>query len=173
MIIFMSFTLKLISCGMRNAVKTVSWGENLEVPPESDDDDDDGGGGGGGGEDGNTEWGGGGPGGSSLDDIADGFVDDDILKSDDGDDDDGDDDDDDDENERRHEKQGGGSRPTNERLALLTSLAEASPRPEVAPKMEGDTAARLADARQKVSAHFPTALSRGHSQKVFRQTFRR
>lgn len=71
-------------------VKTVSWGENVEVPPESDDDED--------GTDDGEEGTAGGDGEESdrnitdagnLDAIADGFVDDDFLKSDDDDDDDG------------------------------------------------------------------------------------
>lgn len=68
--------------------QTVSWGENVEVPPESDEEDgtdND--------EEGDAVGGGEAPGSNNtvavdLDAIADGFVDDDFLKSDDDDDDD-------------------------------------------------------------------------------------
>eukprot|EP00752_Nemacystus_decipiens_P016245 g14525.t1 len=74
--------------------KTVSWGENVEVPPESDDGEDSTdnseGANAGGGEDGSSRNKANAN--SSLDTIADGFVDDDFLKSDDDDDDDDDDD---------------------------------------------------------------------------------
>ncbi|CAM9499042.1 unnamed protein product [Ectocarpus fasciculatus] len=72
--------------------KTVSWGENMEVPPESSDDDDANGdrtetdessafATDGGGEQSSTDR-------NALDEIADGFVDDDAFNSDDDDDDD-------------------------------------------------------------------------------------
>ena len=83
-------------------MQTVSWGENVEVPPESDDEDD----GTDNDEEGSALGGGEGSGlndtvANDLDAIADGFVDDDFLKSDD---DDGGGDDDDDGRCRSREK---------------------------------------------------------------------
>lgn len=133
-------------------LQTVSWGENVEVPPESDDDEygTDNGEEGYAGDDGE----GSGEDASNLDAIADGFVDDDFLKSDD----------DDDDNDDGGGGGGNGSCRNKEKRAVghtkdlsVLSHLEESPREQAI--ASNWTAARASDTR-KVKASAPTTLRR-------------
>lgn len=128
--------------------QTVSWGENVEVPPESDDDED----GTGSGEEGSAGENGEEPGryntaDSNLDAIADGFVDDDFLKSDD-------DDDDDDSGEVRRIKEKGVIGQAKERY-LQHRLEESTSESDVASKR---AAASASNTGEKVRASAPTTI---------------
>lgn len=129
-------------------LQTVSWGENLEVPPESDEDEDDTNNG----EDNGEEYTAGGDGEGSgrnstiavnLDAIADGFVDDDFLQSDD--------DDNDSDKHRRNKEEFGGTK------KLSSNLQESLFESDVASRR---TAAYASDTAEKVRASAPTTLPR-------------
>lgn len=145
--------------------KTVSWGENMEVPPESDDDDGDD-------EDDDDENsndkevdkiegdGGGSPSenaaSNNLDDMADGFVDDDFLYSDDDDDD------------EQYNKEKRGSCP-GKGVALLTYLAGSSPGSVMASNMACDVDDSVTGPSKKVGAPAPSAPRREHMQAEVRR----
>lgn len=132
-------------------LQAVSWGKNVEIPPESDEDED----GSGDGEEGSAREDSDGSGrndadASNLDALADGFVDDDFLNSDHG----GDDDDDDDEcchgkNVRTTDQ--------TEELSVLNHLEESPCESAVASTW---TAARASHADEKVRASAQTTLPR-------------
>lgn len=125
--------------------QTVSWGENVEVPPESDDDEE--------GTDSSEEGRAGGDDkgsgrnstvGSNLDALADGFVDDDFLTSDDGEEDDKD---------ERCDNNGKRVKGQTKVISMLRHLEESPPKSAVASKR---TAARALDTGAKVRASAPT-----------------